>query len=435
MKFILYAEQNFRYHEMVGGYMCFLEIAKFLARLGHEVACAVTEFTQGNCIFNRLIIYKNEQFGRSNFLGSPLEISVFLKNSIAIYGESVKGNPMRAPKVVRLIACELGIHNGTWHFNFWGKDDRVYFFNKEKRFDESRPEVYKNLNAFHLNRRFLVKSTESAHRKLSCHFFKKIQFYGDDLKYIHPHVSTELSSEDLVSYDTIREVFRSYKYFFCYDPCSFLPYLAALCGCTAVVLPIKGMSKSTWLKNHSSFKKIENVFGVAWGLEDLRWARRTRWLLQVQLNAQIELAQYTIRQFATDMYNWDECANLTRNIFEYRPNIYCIGSAKPDAVMELHGGNPNLYIVGKDENGDHGVYRPRRKGHNCGFFTEGVEYLEYLTEGENKIVFSLPNKIELCKHLIENVPDAMFYFSPVCGNEKYNKAIVGLFQDHKIVLH
>jgi hypothetical protein len=280
----------------------------------------------------------------------------------------------------------------------------------------------------------VTKSIRGVRRKLSCHFFKKVQFYGDDLEHIHPHASEELSSEDLVSYDAIKRVFRSYKYFFCYDPCSFLPYLAALCGCTAVVLPIKGMSKSTWLKNHSSFKKIENVFGVAWGLEDLRWARRTRRLLEYQIRDQVFMAQDTVRAFARDMHDWDGCRNLVRNIFEYRPNIYCLGSANPETVRALHGNDPNLYIVGKDENGDHGVYRHLRKGHNCGFYTEGMEYLEYLTEGENKIVFSLPNKIDLCRYLIENVPGAMFYFSPVRGNEKYNNEVVGLFRDRGVNL-
>ena len=436
MRFILYAEQSFRYHEMVGGYMCFLELANELANMGHEVACAVMEIVPNNNLFNRLIEYRNNKFGRSNFLESYTDINIYLKNSIAIYGESVKGNPMRAPKVVRLIACELGIHNGTWHYNFWDKDDRVYFFNKEKRFDETRPDVYKMLNVFHLNNKFRNISEHGSHRKLACHFFKKIRFYGDDLVHIHPATSVEIFCENIVSYDAIKKVFGTYKYFFCYDPCSFLPYLAALCGCTAIVAPIKGMTKREWLTKHSSFKKIENVFGVAWGLEDVRWARRTRKLLEFQIATQVELARQTVHSFVDDMMKWDECRNTPRNIFTYHPNIYCLGTADPVTVKAIHGNDPGMYIVGNNENGDYGVYQHLRSGHNCGFYNKGPVYMKYLTTGENKIIFSIPHNITIYRYLIDNAKNGeLFYFSPVKGCEKYNEAVAELFRDRRRVLH
>jgi len=61
----------------------------------------------------------------------------------------------------------------------------------------------------------------------------------------------------------LAEVFKTKEYFICYSHRSFTAALAALCGCTTIVIPHDSTSREYWSKNFPTFK-----YGIAYGMED-----------------------------------------------------------------------------------------------------------------------------------------------------------------------
>jgi hypothetical protein len=76
-----------------------------------------------NSIFNR---YYNNEFD--------------LNETIVIYGETIPGNPLNAPHVVRWILAPLGIA-GVSQRHTWKDTDLVYHFNPDKLFYNNEDQI------------------------------------------------------------------------------------------------------------------------------------------------------------------------------------------------------------------------------------------------------------------------------------------------------
>ncbi len=130
-------------------------------------------------------------------------------------------------------------------------------------------------------------------------------------KGIHPktkyHKDDDLSLDNIYSMSSsqrnlyLAEVFNTKEYFICYSHRSFTAALAALCGCTVIVIPYDDTSKEYWSKNFPTFK-----YGIAYGIEDIQWAIDTKHLVKENLENFQKEGINSIQSFVNDCYKWLE---------------------------------------------------------------------------------------------------------------------------------
>jgi hypothetical protein len=134
----------------------------------------------------------------------------------------------------------------------------------------------------------------------------------------HPPDSVKVSYSN---FQEIVNIFNSFQYFVCYDPASFLIFLAALCGCIPILHKADNVSKEEFFKGtgylNSCFYEyyLNNEYidypGIAYGIEDLENARNTIHLLPDYLNKQIKYVNnQSMKRFINDMQNFDSNTNI-----------------------------------------------------------------------------------------------------------------------------
>lgn len=76
---------------------------------------------------------------------------------------------------------------------------------------------------------------------------------------------------DDMSNEQIAAVFKRSKLFYCHDPYTMYCDYAAMCGCTPIVIPQPGVSRTDW-------RPEADRFGIAYGdsPEEIAWAQETR---------------------------------------------------------------------------------------------------------------------------------------------------------------
>ena len=255
-----------------GGNVVQYELARILKNFGQNVKIFPSSGTfEENPIFN--------DFYRNDF---PID-----ENAVVIYCEGTPGNPLNAVNVVRWILSELGQNVSSDVIYTWKKNDLVYYFNSELKF-EKNPErignVYKMLNCVYINP--IVKQTNFGERYGMCHTIRKGKLIHKNNFYLNH----EENSFELIGDRTIEECvgfFNKFKFFKCYDPLSFYVIIAALCGCIPIVHKINGLTKEDWLKTTSAYpyikyKGLGSLYGIAYGEEDLQYAIETIHLVKDQ---------------------------------------------------------------------------------------------------------------------------------------------------------
>jgi len=239
-------------------------------------------------------------------------------NCIVIYCEGTQGNPLNAPKVVRWMLSELGQNVPKDWVNTWNKNELVYYFNSERKFYQ-QPEklntVFKLMNVLYINP--YAKNMNFVSRSGYCHTFRKALSIHGKIKHIHPTNSFEITREhtqmQCISY------FNKYKFFISYDSLTFLNVIAALCGCISVVYKVKGLSKQDWIKTtvaceFLNFRGYNNLFGIAYGLEDIPFAISTLHLAPQQWNNIMNYSkEKTVLPFINDMLNFENMPNTIQN--------------------------------------------------------------------------------------------------------------------------
>lgn len=219
----------------------------------------------------------------SKFYQNDFDIN---NNTLVIYGETIEGNPLNAPYVMRWILAPLGIIVDKDIYKTWHKNDLVYYFNNDKIFENNEAMIgikYKLLTCVYINP--LIKNYNDTIRKGFCHSFRKTQ-YHKTLIYQHPSNSLEIKKEhkliDCINIFNKREIFISY------DPLTFLNVMSALCGCISVVIKVDGiLSHYDWLKTTSvalyvNDKGIKRLYGIAYGIDEIYWANETLHLVYKQ---------------------------------------------------------------------------------------------------------------------------------------------------------
>jgi hypothetical protein len=242
-----------------------------------------------------------------------------LNETLVIYGETISGNPLNAKYVVRWILAPIGICSSIETFKTWSKNDLVYYFNAESKFD-IKPEligkIYKTLTSMYINP--LIKNYKNPSRNGYCHTFRKINMHKN-LQYIYLQpdsfeITRDHTQEDYVNIFNKKEIFVSY------DPLTFLSIIAALCGCISIVVKVEGIEtqldwiKTTYAAEYAKEKKIDKLYGIAYGPEEIYWAKNTLHLVEEQwIDIKDFFKEKTINPFLEDLKNIESLKNTVEN--------------------------------------------------------------------------------------------------------------------------
>lgn len=201
--------------------------------------------------------------------------------TVAVYGESILGNPLKAPHVARWLLYRPGLR----HPYEFGKDDM--FFRVGEITD--LPEITGGAPDLTLWSRNRVYSDEGRpDRKGVCYMVRK----GDD-KARWPETETaDAICLDGKSHAEVAEVFNRSETFISYDEATMYSQYAALCGCDSIVVPGIYDSPWAWRAQHEMAQ-----FGVAYGREDLPHARATRDQVLPMLEAREAASLETVKRF------------------------------------------------------------------------------------------------------------------------------------------
>ena len=273
-----------------------------------------------------------EEYNQNVFLHSEncIENPIFNKydntfeiddETIVIYCEGTQGNPLNAKKVVRWMLSELGQNVPVSFLETWSNTDFVYYFNSEKKMyatPEKIGTIYKLLTTLYLPTE--VQQHNFKERKGICYTYRKAEnIHKNGFKKVHPKNAFEITREH--SLIQCVNVFNRFKWFMSYDSLTFYIIISALCGCIPVVYKIDGLSKKDWIQTTAAaeycrFKGIDNLYGIAYGQEEMSYAEETIHLVKEQWNDILQFNKdSTVLPFIQDIENYENMQNTIENNF------------------------------------------------------------------------------------------------------------------------
>jgi hypothetical protein len=292
---------HYKFDMTNGGVTVQYYLAKILDKLGCRVRIINRFNTDKNIIFNNVF---NNDFK--------------IDECIVIYCEGIQGNPLNAKYVVRWMLSALG-KNVPYHWvNTWGKNELVYYFNPEPHFEKEKMGIiYKTLICPYINPNIVNYNRND--RNGTCFTYRKSRYHKKIVK-IHNDGDFELIPSH--TQEQYIDIFNNHKCFVLYDPVCFLMSISTMCGCIAIIHPVEGLTKLQWLQaSFYSFylehKKLDNIYGIAYGIEDIVYAENTIHLAYEQMK-DIEqcFIEKSIQPFINDMENFEKMQNnIEKNFF------------------------------------------------------------------------------------------------------------------------
>ena len=274
----------------------------YLCSLLDELGMNVRIFVNGESIVNPIF---------SKFYDGGFDMN----ETLVIYGETVPHNKLGGHYVMRWILAPLGIHCNSSIYRSWGTKDLVYYFNNEEHFEQLQEGVVKFLNTMYINPNF--KKNNYNPRTLSVYTERKKKLFTKTIIPIHPDGSQLLPYSGF-THENLITLFNQTDTFYCYDPLSFLVFIAAMCGCVSVVYKVEGKTKYDWLmtlslSDYMKSRGIDNIYGIAYGVEDIQYARSTLHLVEEQWNDIKQYYKKNVAMFVEDLKNYDELKNNVQN--------------------------------------------------------------------------------------------------------------------------
>ena len=195
-------------------------------------------------------------------------------STIVIYGEMVFGNPLAAKNVLRYLLHIPGnrsgvIYYGVNEFHIWqGEVSTVFNYPFSKPAERSAPINYYPSNIF-------PPDLWLSRPPLSNDLINTRELFTQLEKLDRTDIAIE---KNWVCIDnlSLQEQARSFSeadLFISYDEVSFLTVFASLSGCDSVIIPPPGKTIQQWHPD------IIDRYGIAYGFENIEWARNTRPLL------------------------------------------------------------------------------------------------------------------------------------------------------------
>ena len=190
-------------------------------------------------------------------------------NVITIYPEVISGNPFNAKNVVRYVLYYPGWHAGDKEYS---DDELIITYNNEFVKDT------KYDNAFVLTvlnpKLNIMKNHDKKRNKIGLLVRKCKDFdYKMNLlnQYKHllklPVISIDDEINKCTDLRNLSKIYNTISLFISFDPHTYHSTMAALCGCTSVVIPSKEISSE-------EFYNVQK-YGVAYGFENIDFAKLT----------------------------------------------------------------------------------------------------------------------------------------------------------------
>jgi hypothetical protein len=247
-KFLIYSDF---FNENFGGHRILHKLGNYLQSIGEEVYSFCEQ---------------------SNFVKYPkLDINDFnTDDTIVIYPDIVKGNPLNAKYVVRWMLNDQMYDNGENDLIF-----RLFFSGKTKKESEhllisdsdidfwTEDNSEKQINFFMMRK--AIGRTDNPKEYLINNHHKIVDLGVYDLP--------SLTFDDFKKEKTFEEIrfkLRRAKYFISFDILSFWSTIASMCGAISVVIPSKHKSSFDFYSDHI-YKN-----GVAYGFEDIDISLKTK---------------------------------------------------------------------------------------------------------------------------------------------------------------
>jgi len=292
----------YHYSDITGGIIVQYYMANLLDKLNMNVRIYEGFGVVENPLFNK---FCDNNFER--------------ENTVVIYSEGVYGNPLNAKYCVRWILAPLGLNFNLDIYKSWNKNDLVYYFNTENKIEDNPDKInniYKYLTLLYINPN--IKNYKRERTNEYCHTFRKSKYHSEIIN-IHPENSFEILGH--TSQEEYIELFNKYKYFISYDPLNFMSMIALLCGCVSIIYPIKNKSKEDWLKMtaiypYLKYNNLDNLYGIAYGIDDIKYAEDTMHLVEEQwkdINKYYE--EFQVKPFIKDINNFEDNQNTVENNF------------------------------------------------------------------------------------------------------------------------
>jgi hypothetical protein len=197
----------------------------------------------------------------------------------------------------------------------------VYHFNSDEKLEKNQETfniIYKMLTTLYLNPDIQQINFEERHGV--CYSIRKaIVIHNDDWYLINPKNSFEITRDH-----TLKECmgfFNQYKWCVFYDTLTFYIIYSAICGCIPVIFKKTGMDKKKWIETTAAAKYLkhigfDNLYGIAYGQEDMQFAFETIHLAKQQW---IDILEYCkenmVGSFVNDVQNFENVQNKVKRVF------------------------------------------------------------------------------------------------------------------------
>lgn len=268
MKFIIKA---FDYVDSTGGIIVLHKLADVLGGLGHEtyIICNKTfDGCKAQCI-------TEEQ--AKNILSQDNGI-------IVIYPEGIVGNPLQAKNVVRWVLYIPGGHGDDP--SVYDSSEHVFLYIKEFGYNT----IYENNPILFT---FIPKT--------DIFYDKKLERSGDCfIRRKGNKINTEFMPGYYLDYDMAKNsrviddfllyVFNKYERVISYDVHTYHSVIAAMCGCTSIVLRDPSLSPERFYNGLTQY-------GIAYGFEDEAHAKETKHLVKQHINDIYKNSLKTVNSF------------------------------------------------------------------------------------------------------------------------------------------
>lgn len=285
MRFLIYAPS---FDEKSGGVIALYLLCDCINKLGYEAYIAPFCFSdyplKNTSFFSKLGSYVKHQIRRKEYkmeeLNTPVWDGTVDEDFVVVYPEVVVGNPLGASNLVRWLLFKPDPNH---HLEF-DKQELVVCYNSA--FNDTSI----NKNELEFLTTLLVKDDiyydfGETDRKGVCYILRK----GANL------IAKENLRDGIVidgkSHAEVAKIFNKVDTCISYDPYTMYSYYAVLCGCSSIVIPIKGVEKSQWLP------KEENRYGLAYGFDDTVWAEDTSKLLLPYLKTLEQGSELSVKNF------------------------------------------------------------------------------------------------------------------------------------------
>ncbi len=274
-KFIFYAPH---YDDNSGGSIAIYKLAHLLNHHGH--VAKIWHWTRLHQNEIRIINGKitSEFFIPSGIsrvdVGCPYPVIEAapedVNDSTVIYPEIIEGNPLGAKRVVRWLLNKPGAITGNTSFGF---DDLILHFS-----DHFLPDGMVPDDRFRIKiNDFKTHMYRDVYKGVRAGVYYMVRKGGDIPLTYHPEGAIQV---DGLSHAELAKIFSTAKMFISYDLHTAYSIYASLCGCDSVVVPRYGLTKDRWKGGGDQAE----MYGVAYGFDDLDFARETRSKLILRIN-------------------------------------------------------------------------------------------------------------------------------------------------------